>query len=222
VAKRKLWKFAELATFENAIQATSQKVEDDFYLKGKWAKDYFKNNHPIVLELGCGKGEYSVGLAEKYPEKNFIGIDVKGERLWRGCKSAKEKNLTNVVFLRTQIQYIENFFRKDEVSEIWITFPDPQPQKGKSQKRLTSTYFLEKYKNILQEESILHLKTDNANLFDFTLETIEEEKHQLIYSTHNLYGAELIDEVLNIKTYYERKFLQEGIPICYLKFKLNY
>ncbi|NVO02035.1 MAG: tRNA (guanosine(46)-N7)-methyltransferase TrmB [Bacteroidetes bacterium] len=221
MAKRKLWKFAQLETFENAIQATSQNFNQDFSLKGKWSKEYFKNDRPIILELGCGKGEYSVGLAEKYPDINFIGIDVKGERLWRGCTNAQEKNLTNVVFIRTQIQYIENFFQKDEVSEIWVTFPDPQPQPGKSQKRLTSPYFLEKYRNILREDSIIHLKTDNAPLFDFTLETINEEKHQLIYSTHDLYSKELIDDILNIKTFYENKFLQQGIPICYLKFKLS-
>ena len=194
--------------------------DHNFKLKGKWNSDYFKNNNPIVLELGCGKGEYSNGLAEKYPDKNFIGIDIKGARIWRGSKNAQEKNLNNVCFLRTQIEYIEGCFSKDEVSEIWITFPDPQPNKEK--KRLTHLVFLNRYKNVLKNNGIVHLKTDSVELYDFTLDVIKENKITLLDSTNDLYGNSQPEreEVKSIKTHYEKLFTAKGKKITYLKFQL--
>ena len=220
MAKNKLQRFSELKTFSNVHEFLFTERNTDFKRKGKWNSDYFKNNHPIVLELGCGKGEYSIGLAEKYPDKNLIGIDIKGARIWRGSKNAQEKNLHNVSFLRTQIEFIENCFAKDEVSEIWITFPDPQPNKEK--KRLTHTIFLNRYRNILQPNGIVHLKTDSAELYEFTLEVIAESKLKLIGSTNDLYGSAdpEREEVKMIKTHYEKQFTAQGKKITYLKFLL--
>ena len=221
--KNKLQRFAELKTFSNVNEFLWTERETDFKLKGKWNAEYFKNENPIVLELGCGKGEYSIGLAEKYPHKNFMGIDIKGARIWRGSKNAQEKNLLSVSFLRTQIEFIESCFAKDEVSEIWITFPDPQPNKEK--KRLTHPIFLSRYKNILQPNGVVHLKTDSAELYEFTLEVIAENKITLLDSTNDLYetgdkGQGTRDEVKEIKTYYEKLFTAKGKKITYLKFKL--
>ena len=218
--KNKLQRFAEVKTFSNVFEFLFTERETDFKLQGKWNSEYFKNNNPIVLELGCGKGEYSIGLAEKYPQKNFIGIDIKGARIWKASKNTQEKNLNNVCFLRTQIEYIERCFAKDEVSEIWITFPDPQPNKEK--KRLTHSIFLNRYKNILQPKGIVHLKTDSAELYEFTLEVIAENKLPLLDSTNNLYGDSnpAREEVKSIKTHYEKLFSAQGKKITYLKFQL--
>ena len=218
--KNKLQRFAELKTFSNVFEFLFTERETDFKLHGKWNSEYFKNNNPIVLELGCGKGEYSIGLAEKYSHKNFIGIDIKGARIWKASKNTQEKNLNNVCFLRTQIEYIERCFAKDEVSEIWITFPDPQPNKEK--KRLTHSVFLNRYKNILKPKGIVHLKTDSAELYEFTLEVIAENKLPLHDSTNDLYGNVTQEriEVRSIKTYYERLFTEQGKKITYLKFQL--
>ena len=218
--KNKLQRFAELKTFSNVFEFLFTERETDFKLQGKWNSEYFKNNNPIVLELGCGKGEYSIGLAEKYPNKNFIGIDIKGARIWKASKNTQEKNLNNVCFLRTQLEYIERCFAKDEVSEIWITFPDPQPNKEK--KRLTHSIFLNRYRNILQSKGIVHLKTDSAELYEFTLEVIAENKLPLLDSTNDLYGnvTEERMEVRSIKTHYEKLFTAEGKKITYLKFQL--
>lgn len=220
MAKNKLQRFAELRTFSNVHEFLFDERDHNFKLKGKWNSDYFKNNNPIVLELGCGKGEYSNGLAEKYPDKNFIGIDIKGARIWRGSKNAQEKNLNNVCFLRTQIEYIEGCFSKDEVSEIWITFPDPQPNKEK--KRLTHLVFLNRYKNVLKNNGIVHLKTDSVELYDFTLDVIKENKITLLDSTNDLYGNSQPEreEVKSIKTHYEKLFTAKGKKITYLKFQL--
>ena len=232
MAKNKLQRFAELRTFSNVHEFLFTERETDFKLKGKWNAEYFKNNNPIVLELGCGKGEYSNGLAEKYPGKNFIGIDIKGARIWRGSKSAQEKNLSNVAFLRTQIEFVESCFEKEEVSEIWITFPDPQPNKEK--KRLTHPVFLNRYKNILQRRGIVHLKTDSAELYGFTLETIGSplavsnseggKAIELLCATNDLYGdvnnLPWKDEVTAIKTHYEKLFTAKGKKITYMKFHL--
>lgn len=221
MSKRKLQKFAELGKFSNVFQPKKQDiVPDGFYLKGKWSVNYFKNNHPIVLELGCGKGEYTTGLAEKYPLRNFIGMDIKGERLWRGAKTVIEKGLSNVVFIRNQIENINAFFDSNEISEIWITFPDPQPNKPRIKKRLTSPLFLDRYKHILISGGIIHLKTDNVPLFDYTLEVIKENNYHLIFETHDLYANPPEDNLLGIKTFYEKMFLDEGLAICYLKFQL--
>jgi tRNA (guanine-N7-)-methyltransferase len=219
--KRKMQRFAELETFGNVIQPKlSDFIGFDHIYKGKWAIDYFKNSHPIILELACGKGEYTVGLAEKYSEINFIGIDIKGERIWKGSKASIEKKLRNVAFIRSRIEYISQLFAKDEISEIWITFPDPQPKKPNIKKRLTSPQFIERYKKILKPEGIIHLKTDNAGLFDYTLEIIEKEKYELLYKTFDLAASGNPDDILSIKTYYEQMFAEQGFKICYLKFRL--
>ena len=219
--KNKLQRFAELKTFQNAHEFLFTERDFDFKLKGKWNSEHFKNENPIVLELGCGKGEYSIGLAEKYPVQNFIGIDIKGARIWRGSQNAQEKKMNNVAFLRTQIEYIERCFEKNEVSEIWITFPDPQPNKEK--KRLTHSIFLNRYKNVLKPKGIIHLKTDSAELYEFTLEVIEEGKIKLLDSTNDLYGtdSDKREEVKSIKTYYESLFTAKGKKITYLKFQLH-
>ena len=223
--KNKLQRFAELRTFENVHEFLWTERKTDFKLKGKWNSEYFKNENPIVLELGCGKGEYSNGLAEKYPEKNFIGLDIKGARIWRGSKNAQEKKLYNVAFLRTQIEFIESCFSKDEVSEIWITFPDPQPNKEK--KRLTHSIFLDRYKNVLKPNGVVHLKTDSAELYEFTLEVLTENKITKICSTPDLYSessplsfGEGWGEATELKTHYEKLFTAKGKKITYLKFRL--
>jgi len=217
--KNKLQRFAELRTFPNVHEFLFDERDHNFRLKGKWNSHYFKNKNPIVLELGCGKGEYSNGLAEKYSGKNFIGIDIKGARIWRGSKNAQEKKLNNVCFLRTQIEYIEACFEKDEVSEIWITFPDPQPNKEK--KRLTHPVFLNRYKNVLKKGGTIHLKTDSKELYDFTLEVVKENDITLLDSTHDLYAETTPEreEVKSIKTHYEKLFADKGKKITYLKFQ---
>lgn len=197
-------------------------VRRGFPFKGKWNNHYFKNNYPITLELGCGKGEYTVGLAGKYPEKNFIGIDIKGARLWRGCKTAVEKNMNNVAFIRTRINLLNYFFGENEVEEIWITFPDPQPQKSREKKRLTSPDFLELYKPLLKKGGIIHLKTDNRSLFDYTLETIKGNKYHLMTNITDIYKSGLNNEVTSIQTFYEKMWLEENIPINYLNFSFNH
>mgnify|MGYP001187805068 CR=1 FL=1 len=222
MAKRKLQKFAELNTFPNVLQPRQEEyLSNQYKLKGKWATDFFGNNNPIILELGCGKGEYSLCLARKNPNINFIGVDIKGERLWRGGKTALAEKLENICFLRIQIEMIPSFFSTNEISEIWITFPDPQPNKPRIKKRLTSPQFLNRYKSFLKTDGIIHLKTDNATLFDYTLETITEENHRLICETHDLYHSSITGDVLLTQTHYENIYLAQGIPICYLKFMLT-
>ncbi len=191
----------------------------DHVLKGKWHSDFFKNQHPIVLELGCGRGEYTVNLAEKFPEKNFIGIDWKGARLWRGARSSFDNKMPNVAFLRIQIMNILSFFSANEVSEIWITFPDPQ--RGRERKRLTSLRFLEKYKSILNADGIIHLKTDDKPLYDYSLGVFVKNELKKILATDDLYHSGMADEILGIKTTYEKIFLDQGFKICYLKFSLS-
>lgn len=225
MAKRKLERFVEITTFKNVFQHIQyEKNVSDFHLKSKWNELNFKNSNPIILELGCGKGEYTIGLAEKHPGKNFIGLDLKGNRIWRGAKTALEKKLDNVAFVRTRIDIIETIFNKDEVSEIWITFPDPQPQKTRERKRLTSPRFLNRYKNILQPGGIVHLKTDNNPFYEYTLEVIKENSFTLIDSSNDLYGEGTGShriEASSIKTYYEKKYTDKGIKICYVKFKIK-
>ena len=220
MGKDKLKRFAETATFRNFIQPTNYYHAGDHALKGKWGSNYFKNNHPITLELGCGKGEYTVGLATRYVENNYIGVDIKGARMWKGAKTALENDINNVGFLRIPIGQINQFFDKDEVSGIWITFPDPQPQKPRTNKRLTSPPFLERYSKFLKKDSLIHLKTDNVPLFDYTLEVIAQRGHKLLYHTHDLYNTELDNEAKHIQTYYEGMFLEKKQPICYLNFTL--
>jgi tRNA (guanine-N7-)-methyltransferase len=221
VVKNKLKKFAENLTFPNLFQPTVEEVREGFMLKGKWNRNFFNNDHPIVLELGCGKGEYTVALAKKYPEKNFIGIDIKGARLWRGAKTSQLDNLSNVAFIKSYIGFIEDLFAANEVCEIWITFPDPQPRMKQVKKRLTSPRFLNHYRNIMQSGGIIHLKTDNIELFDFTLREIERNNYELLYFTKDLYGTDSDGEVAETQTFYEQMFLKKGMKINYLKFRLG-
>ncbi len=220
MGKNKLKRFKENETFEHLFQPSAKEMfTGNFFLKGKWNKEYFKNNNPIILEVGCGKGEYTVGLARKYPDKNFIGIDIKGPRLWRGAKNVKEENLRNVAFIRNKVEFLTSFFGENEISEIWITFPDPQLKKMK--KRLTSARFLETYSKILIPGGIIHLKTDNFPLHEFSKEIIELNNLKLISKTDDLYSSDLNGTVKEIKTFYEKKFLEEGLKITYLQFNLN-
>ncbi len=223
VVKNKLRKFAEINSFSNVIQPQSQHALSRFGYRGGWSDRFFKNNNPLVLEIGCGKGEYTTGLGEAYPGTNFIGIDIKGDRIWKGAKYALDHGLTNVAFLRIQAENIRTFFAKGEVSGIWLTFPDPQSRKSREKKRLTSPAFLERYRNILKEESPVRLKTDNMGLFEYTLETIRAEGHIIDYLSYDLYSAGDIKEpfVREIRTYYERMFLDQGKKIHFVKFFLK-
>jgi tRNA (guanine-N7-)-methyltransferase len=226
--KGKLEKWAEMLTFDNVIQpVTAEVFNKDHPLKGKWKKKIFKNNNPIVLELGCGKGEYTVGMAKHFPYKNFIGVDIKGNRIWRGAKTAVENNMSNVFFIRSQIDFIASFFEKNEIDEIWITFPDPQPKDRLERKRLTSPMFIDRYKTFIKKEGIVHLKTDHEGFFRYTMEEIERCNFKLLESTFNLYEevVEKLDaktqEILSIKTYYEKLFSEKGHNIHYLQFQIK-
>ncbi|MCL7988536.1 tRNA (guanosine(46)-N7)-methyltransferase TrmB [Sphingobacterium sp. lm-10] len=214
MGKDKLRRFAEVATFKNVVQLDAGK---DF--KGQWAKDFFGNNQPIVLELACGKGEYTVNLAKLFPDINFIGVDFKGNRIWRGAKTALEEGIHNVGFLRIQIESILEHFAENEVAEIWITFPDPQPQDSREKKRLTSPRFMQKYKIILQDDGIMHLKTDNDEFYAYTLEQIAAGKMPITKETTDLYASALVDDVLSIKTYYEKKYLADDKNINYVQWQ---
>jgi len=216
MGKDKLRKFAEVATFPNVVQLDAGKP-----FKGKWASDFFKNEKPLILELACGKGEYTVNLAKLFPEKNFIGIDYKGNRIWRGAKTAIEEGISNVGFLRIQIETILEYFAEAEISEIWITFPDPQPQESREKKRLTNPAFLERYKHILVPEGIMHLKTDNDGFYAYTVEQIELQNLPKLKETTDLYHSDLVDEVLSIKTYYEKKYLAVDKNINYVQWKFK-
>ena len=219
MAKNKLAKFAEMETLENVFQPTHEEVfRTEYKLKGKWGEQVFGNDHPIVLEVGCGKGEYSVGLGELYPEKNFIGLDIKGARMWTGAKTAKEKGMKNVVFLRTHAEELESIFAPGEVSEIWITFPDPQM--AKARKRLTGTRFLSLYRKFLKEDGLIHLKTDSPFLYQYTAELLKANHLPVNFNTDDLYGVGLDDKILGIKTFYERQWLSRGKTIKYIQFSL--
>jgi len=223
VVKNKLKKFTQINTFSNVVQPGIKHPATDFCFKGVWNEDFFKNDNPILLEIGCGKGEYTLGLAKQYPEKNFIGIDIKGDRIWKGAKEALEEGLYNVAFLRIQAERINYFFDKNEISGIWITFPDPQPRDSRKKKRLTSQQFIKRYQAILKPYSPIHLKTDSRELFDYTREVIRNEGHTLIYASADIYNEAHLPEplLLKIQTYYEEKFLGKGLPIHYLKFHLH-
>ncbi len=222
MGQNKLARFNDLHNFSNVIEAGFDEVfKNNHPVQGNWLQTKFKNNNPIVLELGCGKGEYTVNLAEKYPEKNFIGVDIKGNRIWVGAKRALDSEMNNVMFLRTRIEFIDAFFAQNEVDEIWITFPDPQENRNRRRKRLTSPVFLSKYKCFLKPKAIIHLKTDNDKLFDFTQRLCEINNLDVKISTFNLYNSAFADETHGIKTYYESMFLAEGKPIHYIQFSLN-
>ncbi|MFC2097897.1 tRNA (guanosine(46)-N7)-methyltransferase TrmB [Bacteroidota bacterium] len=219
MAKKKLLRFEEIKGFDHVIEPSHDEVlNKDHYNKGKWRKSIFKNDFPIVIELGCGKGEYCTGLAEKYPSKNFIGIDIKGERIWRGAKTVSEKGFKNVIFLRARIEFINSFFAKDEVSEIWITFPDPQRKKPK--KRIISSRFLNMFQDFLIDDGIIHIKTDCKNLHNYNLALLKENGLKTLYKTDDLYSSEILNEELKIKTFYEKQFLEQGLCICYQKYVL--
>lgn len=217
MGKNKLAKFAEMETFPHVFQFPFARLQqEDFPLKGEWNKSFFKNDNPIVVELGCGKGEYAVGLARRFPHKNFIGMDVKGARIWTGAKDSYEEGLDNVAFIRGEIEMLESFFGSDEIDEIWITFPDPQMKK--TSKRLTSTRFLNKYMSVLKHEAIIHLKTDSPFLYTYTKALVELNQLPIQVITEDLYASGKADEILEIKTYYERQWLDRGLTIKYIRF----
>lgn len=222
-SKNKLKRFKENETFTNVIQPSREEIVDQtFPLKGKWREDYFKNEKPIVLELGCGKGEYCLGLAEMFPEKNFLGIDIKGARFWRGAKTALEEGMDNVGFLRTQIELIDHIFAESEVDEIWITFPDPQIKYKRTKHRLTNTEFLQKYKHILKEDGVVNLKTDSEFMHGYTLGLLHGEGHEILHANHHVYKNEYSPkEVIGIQTFYEKQYLEQNKPITYIKFKVK-
>jgi tRNA (guanine-N7-)-methyltransferase len=225
MGKNKLARFAENKILPNVFQPTRDEALDNYPLKGKWRTEVFKNQNPIVLELGCGKGEYSVGLAKSFPNKNFIGIDIKGARFWFGAKEAVEKNLNNVAFLRTQIELVDCFFDHDEVDEIWITFPDPQIKYRRTKHRMTHPDFLDRYKKILKKDGIVHLKTDSEFLHGYTLGLLQGQGHEIISAHHDIYGAPEYEPgtplLREIKTYYEGLFSAKGKTITYLKFRIK-
>jgi tRNA (guanine-N7-)-methyltransferase len=219
----KIEKFADFETFENCFSLTFQQLPQGFDLRGRWKDEYFENNNPLVLELGCGKGEYTVGLARNNPHKNYIGVDIKGNRIWTGAKQAINEGLQNVAFLRTRIDFIESSFDSNEVDEIWITFPDPQPQKTRARKRLTHPLFLNRYKKFLRLGGIIHLKTDSTSLYEYTLQVIGENNLKLHWHTADLYKNCPPDrlELVNIKTYYEKLFTEKGEDIKYICFSID-
>ena len=222
-SKNKLRRFKENETFANVIQPTRNELVDaNFGLKGKWKSSHFKNENPIVLELGCGKGEYSIALAQKYPNKNFIGIDIKGARFWRGAKTAVEKEILNVAFLRTQIELIDFAFAQNEVDEIWITFPDPQIKYKRTKHRMTNTDFLNRYKKILKPEGVVNLKTDSEFMHGYTLGLLHGAGHEVLYANHDVYRQEgSPDEVTSIQTFYESQYLEKNKAITYIRFKIK-
>ena len=221
MGKNKLVKFAEMATFDHVIQAPYNKHDHkDHRLKGRWAELFFKNENPIVTELGCGKGEYAVSMAAYFPQKNFVGIDIKGARMWKGSKLALEQGLKNVAFLRTQIEIIDSLFAENEVEQIWLTFPDPQMKKHT--KRLTSAGFMEKYRKFLKPDGIVHLKTDSNFQYQYTMAMAQENGFPLLTKTEDLYASPLPDQVLSIQTFYEKQWRERGLAIKYLAFRMGH
>ncbi|TXE09643.1 tRNA (guanosine(46)-N7)-methyltransferase TrmB [Seonamhaeicola algicola] len=222
-SKNKLKRFRENETFSNVYQPKREDlVEGTFELKGNWRSKVFKNNNPLVLELGCGKGEYSVALAQKYPDKNFVGIDIKGARFWRGAKTAIDENIPNVAFLRTQIELITFAFEAQEVDEIWITFPDPQIKYKRTKHRLTNADFLAKYKTVLKPGGVMNLKTDSEFMHGYTLGLLHGAGHNVLYANNDVYNQEgSPDEVTAIQTFYESQYLEHNKPITYIRFQIN-
>lgn len=219
MGKNKLEKFADMASYPHVFEYPYSAVDNvPFEMKGNWHKQFFKNNHPIVLELGCGRGEYTVGLGRLFPELNFIGIDIKGARMWTGATESLESGMPNVAFLRTNIEIIDRFFAPDEVAEIWLTFSDPQMKKAT--KRLTSTYFMERYRKFLIDGGIVHVKTDSNFMFTYTRYMIEKNQLSVDVMTEDLYHSGMADEILGIRTCYEQQWLDRGLNIKYIKFHL--
>ena len=222
-SKNKLKRFKENETFGNVVQPTrNELVNNNFDLKGNWNDKFFKNRNPIILELGCGKGEYSIALAKRYPDKNFIGIDIKGARFWRGAKTAIEEDIKNVGFLRTQIELIDHAFSKNEVDEIWITFPDPQIKYKRTKHRMTNSEFLKRYQTILKPDGIVNLKTDSEFMHGYTLGLLHGAGHEVLYANHDVYKQEgSPDEVTSVQTFYESQYLEQNKPITYIRFKIK-
>lgn len=222
MGKDKLKRFAENKTFACFVEPEfEQMFRTEHPLKGNWHRDFFHNDNPIVLELGCGKGEYTVALAERNPDKNFIGVDIKGARMWRGAKTATERGMTNVGFLRARIEFITSLFAAGEVSELWITFPDPQLKTRRAKKRLTSPIFLEYYAKLLAEDGWINLKTDSQHLYNYTQAVISHFDLPYEVANNDIYGSGYADEVLSVKTAYETVYLQRGLPITYTRFNLG-
>ncbi len=220
-SKNKLKRFQENENFNNVIQPSRQEIFDGFSLKGEW-HTFFNNNNPIVLELGCGKGEYTLALAKKNPDVNYIGVDIKGARFWRGAKIALEENIPNVAFLRTQIELIDLCFTQEEVDEIWITFPDPQIKYKRTKHRLTNLSFLEKYKTILKKGGLLHLKTDSEFMHAYTLGLLHGLNYQVLYANHDVYNSSGYPSIVTeVQTFYEKQFLAKDKAITYIQFKLE-
>jgi tRNA (guanine-N7-)-methyltransferase len=219
MSKNKLAKFADMETYQHVFQYPFGKLKEVgvFPLQGKW-NEFFQNDNPIVLELGCGKGEYTVELAKLFPNKNFIGIDIKGARMWTGAKLSLEEGLSNVAFLRTNIELTDRFFAPNEVSEIWITFPDPQMKKAT--KRLTSTWFMRRYQQIVKPDGLIHLKTDSPFLYTYTSLMVKHNQYPVVFQTDDLYHSNWVNEILSIKTYYEKQWLERGLSIKYIQFAL--
>ncbi len=220
MAKHKLQRFAENETFSNLFQHHHYDVRNDaFPLKGKWNAEYFHNDNPIIVEVGCGRGEYTVSMARHFPDKNFIGMDRKGARLWRGCKDATIENLANAAFIRGQIDDIEHYFAPGEVSEIWVTFPDPQPKKAR--RRLVSPNFVERYRNVWGETGVLHLKTDSRLLYEYLLETAAEEQWHITDNVEDVYASSNHPFLTEIQTFYEKKWLEQGSLISYIRIEVD-
>ena len=228
MAKHKLKQFREIETFSNVYHhLQTQKEVENFAMRGLWLKEHFKNSNPLVLELGCGKGEYTTAMAASFTGKNFVGVDLKGNRLWTGAKTALAQQMNNAAFLRTRIENIVTAFEPEEVDEIWITFPDPQPQEKRAKKRLTALTFLKRYQKILKPGGILHLKTDSKLLYEYTLELMNQERFEVLLHTNNLYAEQAgflgphHDLLFNTRTHYEKKFSAMGHNINYIRFKIN-
>ncbi len=225
MGKNKLAKFADMATYPHVFEAPGVAVDETpFEMRGLWHEKFFNNDNPIVLELGCGRGEYTVGLARLFPDKNFIGVDIKGARMWTGATESLNEGMKNVAFLRTHIEFIDRFFAPGEVAEIWLTFSDPQMKKVT--KRLTSTFFLERYRRFLVNDGLVHLKTDSNFLFTYTNYVVDENKLPVLFRTDDLYHTlsvekdEEVQRILGIQTYYEQQWIARGLNIKYLKFQL--
>jgi tRNA (guanine-N7-)-methyltransferase len=224
LAKRKLQRFAENATFNHFFQPDWDELSAGFSLRGKWNADFFGNNNPIIIEMGCGKGEYTVDLSDKYPDINFIGIDKKGARMWRGAKTSNDESRPNVAFVRIRAENIGKVFEPSEIDEIWITFPEPQPNSPRHSKRFTSPEFIARYRQVLKAGGIIHLKTDSDMFYNYTLDVIKEGKHPLLYNNGNLYANPddpEVKDVIDVQTHYEKIWLEQGSTIKYLRFKLS-